>query len=58
MEEGVWVGGEAGIGEDLVDSVMDNIRWAGKRIYRGNVFSLRPPVVDYSPIHLGRRKCL
>jgi hypothetical protein len=30
MEEGVWIGGEAGIGEDLVDSLIDTIGWAGK----------------------------
>ena len=37
-KEGVWIGGEAGIGEDLVDSLIDTIGWAGKQIYSGNGF--------------------
>jgi hypothetical protein len=41
VEEGVSLDGGARIGEGPVDPMMGNVRWAGKRIYKGKAFSLR-----------------
>ena len=38
MGKGISLNGEAGIGEDLVDSLIATIGWAGKQICRGNGF--------------------